>query len=365
VTMESFLTKKARARFTGVCLGIACVATVSLAIPFAGAANAVSPHVVTLSAAGPYSNSQQITITVAANSTFTPGSGIKVLECSDPGGSSANLPTSAASCDGNTIQGNTVIVGAGGTISVTGYTLYQLPSAALSEGASSQPVCSTTAFCVLYVGQNQNDFTQPFLFSAPFVFSGSSAPPTTAPPTTTPGSPPTTSPPTTQSPAGAQGLWVANSGGEVSAGGAFTNLGDLTGVSLAKPIVGIAATPDNKGYWMVATDGGIFSEGDAGFFGSTGNIALNKPVVGMAATPDGKGYWLVASDGGIFSEGDAQFFGSAGSSALAAPIVGMARTSDGGGYWFVGSDGSVYPFGDAGALGSATGGTLPVVGITS
>ena len=33
-------------------------------------------------------------------------------------------------------------------------------------------------------------------------------------------------------------------------------------------------------------------------------LHLAKPIVGMAATP-GKGYWLVASDGGIFTFGDA------------------------------------------------------------
>jgi hypothetical protein len=61
----------------------------------------------------------------------------------------------------------------------------------------------------------------------------------------------------------------------------------------------------------VAADGGIFSFGDAAFYGSTGAITLNKPIVGMASTPDGGGYWLVASDGGIFSFGDAVFLGSA------------------------------------------------------
>ena len=41
------------------------------------------------------------------------------------------------------------------------------------------------------------------------------------------------------------------------------------------------------------------------FHGSTGSLTLNKPIVGMAATPDGQGYWLVASDGGVFAFGDA------------------------------------------------------------
>ena len=85
----------------------------------------------------------------------------------------------------------------------------------------------------------------------------------------------------------------------------------------------MAATPDGKGYWLVASDGGIFAYGDAGFHGSTG-LTLNKPIVGMATTPDGKGYWLVATDGGIFTYGDGGFYGSAGAMALNKPIVGLA-----------------------------------------
>ena len=78
------------------------------------------------------------------------------------------------------------------------------------------------------------------------------------------------------------------------------------------------------GYWEVASDGGIFSFGNAKFYGSTGAMTLNRPIVGMATTPDGKGYWLVASDGGIFSFGDATFYGSMGGTHLNQPIVGMA-----------------------------------------
>ena len=74
----------------------------------------------------------------------------------------------------------------------------------------------------------------------------------------------------------------------------------------------------------MASDGGIFCFGDAAFYGSTGAITLNKPIVGMAATPDGHGYWLVASDGGIFNYGDAGFYGSIGGLTLNKPIVGIA-----------------------------------------
>jgi len=89
----------------------------------------------------------------------------------------------------------------------------------------------------------------------------------------------------------------------------------------------MASTRDGQGYWLVASDGGIFAFGDATFLGSAGGMSLNKPIVGIASTPDGQGYWLVASDGGIFSFGDAGFHGSTGSVDLNKPIVGMAANA--------------------------------------
>jgi hypothetical protein len=157
---------------------------------------------------------------------------------------------------------------------------------------------------------------------------------------------------------------VASDGGIFSFGGA-PFYGSTGGMTLNKPIVGMAATPDGGGYWLVASDGGIFSYGDAQFYGSTGSMTLNKPIVGMASTPDGKGYWLVASDGGIFDYGDAGFYGSTGSITLNKPVVGMASTSDGKGYWLVASDGGIFDYGDAGFYGSTGSLVLnkPVIGM--
>ena len=163
------------------------------------------------------------------------------------------------------------------------------------------------------------------------------------------------------------GYWLVASDGGVFPFGDAAFYGSTGAIRLNKPIVGMAATPDGGGYWLVATDGGIFSYGDATFFGSTGSIRLNKPIVGMASTPDGGGYWLVASDGGIFSFGDATFYGSTGSLNLNKPIVGMASTPDGGGYWLVASDGGIFSYGDAQFRGSA--GSLhlnqPIVGMAA
>jgi hypothetical protein len=165
------------------------------------------------------------------------------------------------------------------------------------------------------------------------------------------------------------GYWTVGAAGAVTSYNGAPNLGSpaQSGITLSKPLVGMAATPDGGGYWLVASDGGIFSYGDAQFFGSTGAIHLNKPIVGMAATPDGGGYWLVASDGGIFSYGNAQFFGSTGAIQLNQPIVGMASTPDGGGYWLVASDGGIFSYGDAGFYGSTGAIRLdqPIVGMAA
>ncbi len=167
--------------------------------------------------------------------------------------------------------------------------------------------------------------------------------------------------------AGVNGYWLVATDGGIFSYGAHAFYGSTGAITLNKPIVGMASTPDRGGYWLVASDGGIFSFGDASFYGSTGGISLNKPIVGMASTPDGGGYWLVATDGGIFSFGDAAFYGSTGAIALNKPIAGMASTPDGGGYWLVATDGGIFSFGDANFHGSTGAITLnkPIVGMAS
>ncbi len=163
------------------------------------------------------------------------------------------------------------------------------------------------------------------------------------------------------------GYWLVASDGGIFALGDASFYGSTGGMHLNQPIVGMAATPSGHGYWLVASDGGIFSFGDASFYGSTGGMHLNQPIVGMAATPSGHGYWLVARDGGIFSFGDATFSGSTGGRHLNQPIVGMAATSSGHGYWLVASDGGIFSFGDAVFHGGTGGQHLnqPIVGMAA
>jgi len=150
-----------------ILLVVFCAAFAS--IVFLPVARATSIPSVTLSpaATSPYHDGQSVSVSVGSNTFFTPNSRVNIIECTDPGGSEANLPTSVEACDGNTTQGPTVIVHSDGSFSLQSYTLYALPSSELGEVRT--PIdCNSTNRCVLYVGQNQEDFTQPKIFSAPF-----------------------------------------------------------------------------------------------------------------------------------------------------------------------------------------------------
>jgi hypothetical protein len=149
---------------------LACAAATFLS----GAAWAGSPSV-TMSSSGTLHDQQTITVSVGPNTLFTPHSRVIILECADPAGTVANLPRDDSTCDGNTVQGDTVLVAANGSFSESAYTIFQLPSSALDESSNDTPVCSQAHVCVLYVGQNQNDFTAPKLFSEPFTVTASSA----------------------------------------------------------------------------------------------------------------------------------------------------------------------------------------------
>ena len=118
---------------------------------------------------------QAITVSVGPNKVYQPLLQVNIIECSDPGGQVSKLPVSLAHCDENTIQGNSVIVKSDGSVHETGYTIYRLPNSVLGEGKTVTPICDATHECVLYVGQDQDDFTKPKAFSAPFFVTGGTA----------------------------------------------------------------------------------------------------------------------------------------------------------------------------------------------
>ena len=143
-------------------------------------AAAGAPPSVSLSPAGNYRDGQVIAVGVGPNSYFTPQSRIEILECADPGGSASKLPIDSTTCDGNTVPGGTVVVAANGSFSLPDYTVYLLPSPTLGEQSNYKPICNQTNYCVLYVGQDQNNFTAPKVFSAPFLIGPSGAAGTTS-----------------------------------------------------------------------------------------------------------------------------------------------------------------------------------------
>ena len=128
-------------------------------------AQAVAPF----TAGKPFDSGQNISVVMPANSAFAghQSQGINIVECSAPNGV---IPISPSACDGNTIQGNTVFPAADGSVNVQGYEVFALPDAGTLGEGSSGPTCGNTSAteCILYVGQNQTDFTQPHLWSQPF-----------------------------------------------------------------------------------------------------------------------------------------------------------------------------------------------------
>jgi hypothetical protein len=160
---------------TVVVTAVVALSVVLVLVIRPGAAAAATPTLTITPgpSAGSFTNGESVTVSVGPNSLFTPHYRVNIIECADPGGSTANLPVNEKTCDVNTVEADTVLVQPDGSFKETGYTLYALPNAVLGEQANWQPVCNRTDKCVLYVGENQDDFTQPKIFSAPFAFTSS------------------------------------------------------------------------------------------------------------------------------------------------------------------------------------------------
>jgi hypothetical protein len=139
-------------------------------------------------ATSPIADGQIVDVEVAPNSTFNSSSlsaagfpsgavPIKVLECADLDGLAANLPKSPTDCEPATIRAvSGSAVDEDGSMLVTGYTIFALPDSA-DLGDSNGTVCDNTEHqCVLGIFSNQNSFTKPHLFSAPFQVTPSGLP---------------------------------------------------------------------------------------------------------------------------------------------------------------------------------------------
>lgn len=148
---------------------IAVVVIVLLTTGGSSSSNSGKPVVVLTPAAGssPYHDGQVINFAVGPNKYFIPYSRIIIIQCADPGGQVANLPKSDIACDGNTVPGYSTLVNKDGSFS-NKFTLYSLPNTVLGEPADDLPVCNLTHTCVLFVGEDQTNFSAPKIFSDPF-----------------------------------------------------------------------------------------------------------------------------------------------------------------------------------------------------
>ncbi len=185
----------------GVALGVLGYLVIPAQAAFADACGSGSQSCATITPApgsgNTYADQTVVKIAVPANTDFTPGQTIVIIECADPGGTVANLPIDDTSCDGLTVNGDTLYVREDGDFTENSYTLFQLPSTTLKEPSDSQPVCNATNACVLFIGQDYTQFTLPHVFSQPFYMTGGTSSTTTSTTTSTSTTLPTTSTSTT------------------------------------------------------------------------------------------------------------------------------------------------------------------------
>jgi hypothetical protein len=158
----------------------------------AGAADLSSGAVTIQTSSGstaknPLVNNQVVDVSVGPNSTLSQSSleaagfpsgvvGMKVIQCEDPGGQAANLPQNLSTCAPATLD-NGPGPQANGSVSIEGFTIYTVPDVAVL-GASNGTTCDAAHYCVLGIFSNQEDFSKPHLFSAPFEVAGGTAPTT-------------------------------------------------------------------------------------------------------------------------------------------------------------------------------------------
>ena len=115
----------------------------------------------------PFASGQQITVSVPANTLLPQHTNIHIVMCdAGPGGAP---PTGAFQCDNNTQYANTAVVNADGSLTITDFNVYALPSAALGETASNGTQCgSSTNECILYIGPDQSVSSLPHVWSQGF-----------------------------------------------------------------------------------------------------------------------------------------------------------------------------------------------------
>ncbi len=115
----------------------------------------------------PFASGQQITVSVPANTLLPHATNIHILECqAGPGGTP---PTGTFNCDNLTQYPNTAVVGTDGSMNISDFNVFALPSPALGETASNPTVCGGSSDpCILYIGQDQTVPSLPHVWSQAF-----------------------------------------------------------------------------------------------------------------------------------------------------------------------------------------------------
>jgi hypothetical protein len=156
-------------------LGVVAIAPATLLTQraFADTAKVIIPS-------GPFSDGQNIAVSGSGFPTRAQDpTGLQVIECSDPQGSPANLPTDpGAGCEGITVNPSQINTDSSGRFRAS----YLIAALSTSAGTSSID-CDATHQCVLWVGTDYNNafLSGPHAFTAPFTVTGGR---TTGPSTT-------------------------------------------------------------------------------------------------------------------------------------------------------------------------------------
>lgn len=116
-------------------------------------------------------------VVTVRGSGFPPTSRIQIMECS---GTLAKPPPDDLSCDGTTLNAQAITDDHGSFLnsksdpsgSTHGFRMFSLPRAGFPPSLTT---CDRSHACLLYVGVEQTDFTQPHAF-VPFAFAGAAIP---------------------------------------------------------------------------------------------------------------------------------------------------------------------------------------------
>jgi len=158
-------TAARRIRWTSLAALLVVTTTVATVTSFGGTAFASTS--ITVAPGAPYTDGQSVTITGSGfPSRSADPSGVSIIECADPGGTSGNLPPDDTTCDATTANALPILTNSSGNFS-TSYSL-----TLLSTSGGSNIDCDATDYCVLWVGVDYiNSFTSTRAFSTPFLIS--------------------------------------------------------------------------------------------------------------------------------------------------------------------------------------------------